>query len=330
MKKIQIGVGLVVLVGLIAGSIAFINGGDAKSNKSSVPYKTSVRLKWLDQAQFSGLYWAKDQGLYAKKNVNVSLAPGGPDVSPIQTVANGSNDFGIIGADQILLAREKGVPVVALAVIYQDTSVAVATLKSSGITQAKDLEGKKVAVAYGRDEEVVYKAMLKNAKVDRSSIKESPLNFSISQIATGETDGQIVYENNEPVSLKQQGYDVNLIKPRDYGVNFYADTLFTTEKMIKEHPDVVRSVVTATLEGWKQSFKNVDKAAGIIKKQNPSLDLQGQKQSLTLLKPLILRDGKVGQSSPKKWKAMEDILIEQSVMKKRVELDKAYTQDFLK
>jgi ABC-type nitrate/sulfonate/bicarbonate transport system substrate-binding protein len=330
MKKIYLGLGItIVTVGVIVASLVFINKQDAKTD-SVTSEKTSLRLKWLDQAQFSGIYWAKDQGLYTAKGADVSVAPGGPDVSPIQTVANGTDGFGIIGADQLILAREKGVPVVALAVIYQDTSVAVATLKSSNITKPQDLVGKKVAVAYGKDEEVVYAAMLKNAGVDRSSIQESPLNFALSQIATNETDGQIVYENNEPVTLAQKGYEVNLIKPRDYGINFYADTLFTTEKMIKERPELVRAVTTATTEGWKQSFQNVDKAAQIIKKQNPSLDLANQKQSLSALKPLISNNGNIGQSDSKKWSEMEDILISQGVMKKRITINDVFTNNFLK
>lgn len=330
MKKKYIGLGIaIVILGVIVASLVFMNMQYTKTGNVTIE-KTSIRLKWLDQAQFSGIYWAKDQVLYAANGADVLISPGGPDISPVQTVANGTDGFGIIGADQILLAREKGVPVVALSVIYQDTSVAVATLKSSNITKPQDLVGKKVAVAYGKDEEVVYAAMLKNAGVDRNSINESPLNFALSQIATNETDGQIVYENNEPVTLAQKGYEVNLIKPRDYGINFYADTLFTTEKMIKEHPELVRAVTTATIEGWRQSFLNIDKAAQIIKKQNPSLDLANQKQSLSLLKPLIYNGGNIGQSDSKKWSEMEDILISQGLMKKRIIISDAFTNNFLK
>jgi ABC-type nitrate/sulfonate/bicarbonate transport system substrate-binding protein len=325
MKKLYIGLSLLV-AGLAAVSLFVLNNGD-KAN--SAPQKTSIRLKWLDQAQFAGFYWAKEEGLYAAAGADVSLFPGGPDISPMQMVVNGTNDFGVIGADQVLLAREKGIPVVALAVIYQDSPVAIASLKSSHITKPKDLEGKKVAVAYGKDEEMVYKAMLKNAGVDRNKISEVALNFGLSQIAVGETDSQIVYENNEPVLLKQQGHDVDLIKPRDYGVKFYADTLFTTEKMINEHPELVKAVTAATVEGWKQAFANQGRAVEIILKQNKTLNAEHQTEAMALNKVLIFNNGNIGHSDMTRWKTMEDILIDQGLMKKRVDLNKIFTNRFL-
>lgn len=329
MKKIFISICIfTIIVSVVVALGKAVNNREKATSQTHE--KVSIRLKWLDQAQFSGIYWAKDQGLYEKEGLTVSVMPGGPDVSPVQMVVNGTDDFGIIGADQLMLAREKGIPVVALAVIYQDTSVAIATLKSSNITTPRDLVNKKVAVAYGKDEEVVYEAMLKKAGVDRESIKESPLNFSLSQIATNATDGQIVYENNEPVALVQQGFEVNLIKPRDYGINFYADTLFTTEKMIKEHPEIVRAVTAATINGWSESLKNLDEAAEIIKKQNPSLDLATQRQSLELLRPLIYNNGNIGQSDAKRWREMEDILIDQGLMKKQIDVNSVFTNKYLK
>jgi NitT/TauT family transport system substrate-binding protein len=80
----------------------------------------TVRLKWLHQAQFAGFYVAKDKGYYDAVGVDVSIQPGGSDFPAIQMVAGGSEQFGVTGADQILIARSKGVPVVAIAVIYRE------------------------------------------------------------------------------------------------------------------------------------------------------------------------------------------------------------------
>lgn len=93
--------------------------------------KVSVRLKWIHQAQFAGYYYAKEQDLYKSSGLDVELLPGGPDISPIQAVVSRSSDFGIIGADQIILARSKGVPVVAVAVIYKKSPVALHLLKKA-------------------------------------------------------------------------------------------------------------------------------------------------------------------------------------------------------
>src|SRR5712691_8740899 len=101
---------LVVAAGLLMSGTVLAPAAEA----------VTVRLKWLHQAQFAGFYVAKDKGYYAAAGLDVSIQPGGSDFPAIQMVAGGSEQFGVTGADQILIARSKGVPVVAIAVIYRE------------------------------------------------------------------------------------------------------------------------------------------------------------------------------------------------------------------
>src|SRR5258707_11536147 len=72
----------------------------------------TLRLKWFHQAQFAGFYVAKEKDFYKSAGLNVDIQPGGPDFPAIQMVAGGKQQFGATGADQILIARTKGVPLV--------------------------------------------------------------------------------------------------------------------------------------------------------------------------------------------------------------------------
>ena len=328
MKKIYI---LVVLLVLISSVLLIFK------NKKSTPEKTpeqtksvSLRLKWLDQAQFAGFYVAKSEGLYKGKGLNVTINPGGPEVSPIQMVVSKVDNFGITGADQMILAREKGLPVVALAVIYKDSPVAIGSLKNKNITTPNDLLGKKVGLIYGRDEETIYRALLVKEKINPKRINEVALLAGLSQLTTGAIDAQILYEINEPILLEQQGLEVNLIKPRDYGINFYADVLFTTEDVVKENPEEVKSFVQASIQGWKLTFDQPDKAIDTVLAVSSSLDRNHQTKFLELSKPLITGQGEVGYSDKKVWEEMQQILLEQGLLKSPVDLNRVFTNDFLK
>ncbi|MDG0793824.1 ABC transporter substrate-binding protein [Cohnella ginsengisoli] len=70
--------------------------------------KVVVRLKWINQAQFAGFYIAKEKGYYKDAGLDVDIRPGGSDFPSVQMVSSGSEDFGVTGADQILMSREKG------------------------------------------------------------------------------------------------------------------------------------------------------------------------------------------------------------------------------
>jgi len=99
--------------------------------------------------------------------------------------------------------------------------------------------------------------------------------------------------------------------------------------MIEENPELVAKVVEATITGWEKSFADTSRAAEITKLQNKNLDVEVQKRSLELSKPLIFNDGNIGISEVERWQEMEDILISQGVMKKKVDLTTVFTNEFL-
>jgi len=226
------------------------------------------------------------------------------------------------------MAREKGVPIVALAVIYKDSPVAVGSLKEKNITSPKDLEGKRVGVVYGRDEETIYRALLKKEGVDSGKIVEMPVLAGISQITTDKFDAQILYEINEAVLLEKNGFSVNLIRPRDYGIKFYADTLFATEETIRNRPDVVRAFVRASVAGWKAAIANTEEAVKETLEVNKSLDKEHQLRFFQLSIPLI-NQGEIGRSEGNVWADMQEILLDQKLLPRQINMDQAFTNEFL-
>lgn len=291
--------------------------------------KISLRLKWINQAQFAGYYLANNQKLYAARGLEVEIDPGGPDVSPVQMVATGVNDFGITGADQIILAREKGVPLVALAVLYKDSPVTILSLEKNGIKEPKDLEGKKIEVVYGRDEEVIYRILLEKEDVNRKKIEEVPSLADYSRVISEQVDARVDYELNGGILLPLQGFPVNLIKPRDYGIKFYADTLFTTEEMILKDPKMVRDFVQASIDGWKMAVADQKKAIDAVMEVSSTLNREHQSKFLEYSVPIIMGDGDIGYSDKKIWEEMQAILLSQGVLKNSVEIDKVFTNEFL-
>lgn len=321
---------LIILGILLLSTSILIMKNEFSSEKSPVEkIKINVRLKWIHQAQFAGFYIAREKGYYDEEGLDVTLNPGGPDISPIQMVLSGTDSFGITGADQILLAREKGIPIVAVAVLYKNSPVALASLKEKNIRNPKDLENKKVAVVYGRDEEVIYRALLEKEKVDRDKIREVPLTFDLSQITTNKVDAQIVYEINEPILLDQKGFSVDLLKPRDYGINVYADTLFTTEDLINKNPDLVRKFVRSSMSGWREAIINPELATDVVLAANNTLNRDHQLRFLQLSIPLIQTDEKIGSSEKSKWEDLQSILINQGFMKAPIDVSQVFTNSFL-
>src|SRR6185369_1834072 len=80
--------------------------------------KVTVQMKWVPQAQFAGYYVAQAKGFYKDAGLDVTIKPGGPDVSPVQVIAGNQADVVVNWMPEALAAREAGVPLVNIAQVF--------------------------------------------------------------------------------------------------------------------------------------------------------------------------------------------------------------------
>lgn len=290
----------------------------------------TVRLKWFHQAQFAGFYMAKERGHYQSGGLTVDIQAGGPDFPAIQMVAGGNEQFGVASADQILIARSKGVPVVALAVIYRRSPFVLFALKPSGIEDPKDFKGKRIGVKLGGNEELVYRAVLSKAGLSKSDVTEVPVKFDMTPLLTNAVDVWPGYAINEVIAAREKGFQVTVIQPANFGVNLYADTLFTTEKMIAEKPQIVTAFVSATLKGWKDAIASPEEAATTTVKIGSKLTYDHEFAMMQASIPSLMPDAKpVGSMDEAAWRAAQDLLVAGGFQREPVDVSTVYTTRFL-
>ena len=83
----------------------------------------TIQLKWVTQAQFAGYYVAQAQGFYKEAGLDVTIKPGGPDIAPPQVIMGGGADVVIDWMPSALASREKGVPLVNIAQVFQTSGL---------------------------------------------------------------------------------------------------------------------------------------------------------------------------------------------------------------
>lgn len=316
------------LLRVILTVFVFLAGSLACSRQQ--PDELSIRLKWIHQAQFAGFYYAQETGLYAAKGVTVSLRPGGVDYPAIKRVASGSDHFGVAGADQILIARGNGIPIVAVACIYRKSPFVLFALSGSGINSVEDLRGKRVGVLLGGSEELVYRAMLRKAGLTSADVNEIPVELDITPLLTGQIDVWPGYSINEPITLEDQGHQVTLIWPEDYGIHVYSDVLFTTEEMIRTNPQIVRDVVDATVKGWEGAFSDRNSAVEFTLTYSDQLREDHERKMLDASAELVMPDQKpIGWMEREAWENLHQLLRTSGFLKEDVDIDQAFSIDFL-
>ncbi len=223
--------------------------------------QVSLQLKWLHSFQFAGYYAAKEKGFYAEENLDVTIHQRIPKISNIEQVLKNESQYGV--ADTSLLQQRLiGKPVVVLASIFQHNPLVYLTLKRSGIVSPYELKGKRIMEdSY---DNAPLRAMLYETGISADDLTHLDNSFNPDDLITGKTDALIGYLTDQVDYFKQKGIEINIIDPRNYGVDFLGDNLFTTEQEINRHPDRTQRFLRASLKGWDYALNHQDELIRII------------------------------------------------------------------
>lgn len=315
-------------VGLLAGAVLAIGAAEAQAEL----VKASVRLKWLAQAQFAGFYVGVAKGYYKDAGIELTINPGGPNLVAENLVAGGSDQFGLSGGTESLLAsREKELPVVGLAVLHQVTPFAFVVKADSPIKTFDDVRGKK-ASAWFTGAQFVLQSMIASRGIPANEVTVLPQQVSMTPFIKGDIDMAAATFYNELNVLKRENVSVRMFIAEDYGVTIPRDTLITSEKMIAENPKLVQAFVTATFKGWKTALESPAEAIDILLKAASGLERSHQEQMLVEVRKLMVA-GKaategMGVTDPTALAFVNKFLVDNKVLKAPVDLKKAVDTRF--
>lgn len=326
MKKIIIAV--IVLVAIIAGVFILIPSNKNESNTKIT--KVSLRLLWFPHSQFAGYLVAKEKGFYDDLGLDVTIQPGGPDLSPTKSVASGSDDIGIAVPNQIIAARSNGVPLVSIAQIFQDSPNRYILKKENSINNLSDLKGKKVGLWLGGDE-VEFIAMLKSQGMSENDIKIIPQNYSVVPfLEDNYVCSQVtIYGEMNFLSIKGWAAEkFQILSPKDYNSAIFGDLIFCTEDYLNKNKDIVRKFLEASIKGWQFCISNPDEALKIVLSNNKDLSKDEQilvmKSIINLVTSGDAKKYGIGYINPKELENAERILYESNQIQNRVDISKSY------
>nr|WP_305908888.1 EAL domain-containing protein [Methylomarinum sp. Ch1-1]MDP4521751.1 EAL domain-containing protein [Methylomarinum sp. Ch1-1] len=287
---------------------------DANPQKQqSAPEKVTVQLRYFHQFQFAGFYAAIAQGYYRDAGLEVDLVQPSLASNSIDQVLLGNAQYGQTQVD-LLYYRLHGKPLVALAPIFQHSPSVLLVRKDSGIRSPHDLKGKRVMLELG-DHATSIIAMLKQEGVQLEDLDIVKQSYGVEELLSRQVDAVGVYLTNRPFELKQRGVGYHILNPLNYGIDFYGDTLYTTEEEIKRHPDRVRRFRAATLRGWRYAMAHPDEIIDLLIEQygvNKSREhLQFEAAAIRrLIMPDLIE---IGHANPRRWRRMADILVSQGL-----------------
>ncbi|MCP4108735.1 MAG: ABC transporter substrate-binding protein [Desulfobacteraceae bacterium] len=116
------------------------------------------------------------------------------------------------------------------------------------------------------------------------------------------------------------------LNPDEFGIRFVANSVITTEKMVKERPETVKKFISALLRGWQEALDplNMEKAVKAIQQFDRDTPADTIEEQLNITRSFIKpsEEIEIGRIDVEAWKQTEKIMLEQKLISGPVFVEK--------
>ena len=251
--------------------------------------KTKVQLNWVAEPEFGGIYAARESGAYKRAGLDVEIVAGAAGTPVLQIVASGQADFGVVSADDVVLARARGVDIVAVLASFQHSPLGVMVHGARGIEKLEDLKSGTLAIEPG----LPFGGWLKK-KYTFAGVTLVPYDGGVAKFLADPTYSQQCYVTAEPIAARRKGSDPKVFAARDTGFDPYASVVIVSGAALKTKLPMIKAFVTATNDGWKSYLADPKPANAVMAKLNTGMDLATFDDAAKTQEPLIRGEGELG------------------------------------
>ena len=242
--------------------------------------KIRLALNWKPEPEFGGFYAAP----YTSHGLDVGILPGGAGTPTVQMVGAGSAEFGIVEADELIVARARGNDVVALFAVFQDNPLALMAHASRKLQSIADIfTGGTLAIQKGLP---FARLLEKQHTFDKVKVVPSP-GGDLSAFLHDPLFVQQVFLTSEYLTAKRQGADAQVFPISATGFNPYSTVVATSGDYLRKNPGIAKDMVAAMREGWRAYLDNPKSVNERMNQLNPSMSLDGFAETAEAQKPLV-------------------------------------------
>jgi putative hydroxymethylpyrimidine transport system substrate-binding protein len=272
--------------------------GTATSQKStSPPPEIRVTLDGYMGPENVGLLVAGERGYFDDLGLNVSLLGPAEPRRPVTYVAQRYDVFGMAQMPQVVLAKEKRAPVVAVGSVIPRSTAAMIWLPESGIQSIADLRGKTIATPGIPYQEEFLQTVLERSGLTLGDVRIRHVRFNLVQaLFLGRADAIFGGSPNlEGAGLEALGAEPVITPVSSLGIPAYDElVVLVRTDTLAEEPEMVRDFMSAVLRGTRFAAGHPKAAAKAIEEgpeTNPKSTRKEIEAELRATLPLLSKSG---------------------------------------
>ncbi len=261
----------------ILAALALAACGEKKDTLTAPGGQTqplTMMLDYFPNADHVGLYRGLAEGDFARAGIDLHVQVPSNPATPLQLLAAGKVDVAISYEPELMLARDTGAPLVAIAAVVQRPLTSIVSLGAQHITSPAQLRGKRVGDAGIPYQHAYLTTILQRAGVPPGSVQEVNVGENlVPAMLSGRVDATLgAFWNYEAIQLQQLGRRTNVIHVENAGVPAYDElVLVTRESTIANHTNLLRRFVQALGRGYDSVRGDPQAGVDSLEAASPSL-----------------------------------------------------------
>jgi NitT/TauT family transport system substrate-binding protein len=260
---------------------------------------------------------AQEKGYYAAQNLNMTFiaAKGGVDVA--KQIGAGNAMLGGALGDTPIVVRANGIPVRSVAV-----------LGAGGVTMIATM----TVMSYSDTTYYALLASLRKAGLSKTDVSIQAAGPSgVWQLFSADKAQAMAGVPDWVVNAEEAGVKIKLI-PQSQIFESMAQAILASDDAIKKHPEIVRGVVQATLQGMRDIIQDPRAAAVTFAKAVPAY--AGKEDSLEKVFKLYVEhvyanQTVLGRIDPARLEAVRTFYVSEGIVTQEPKLDDLYTNQFI-
>ena len=245
-----------------------------------------------------------DRGYFKTEGLDVTIDDALSPLDPILRVASGGYELGFADINALIKYRDQhpSAAIKAIYMVYNKPPYAIVARKSRGITEPRQLEGKKIGAPAAGSTFAQWPlfAKLNSIELSKVTIEKIGIPVRAPMLAAGQIDAALGSSFRLYVDLKDRGVpvdDIVLMPMASYGMKLYGNTIVVNSKFADEKPDLVKSFLRAFNRGLKQTIRNPAEAVEAILRRDDSakkaVELERLRMAIAenVLTPEVKADG---------------------------------------
>jgi putative hydroxymethylpyrimidine transport system substrate-binding protein len=327
-------IAIAAAVVLALASLLAACGEKEEGGRPGAPADFDLVLDFYVNPDHAGIYESIERGDFREAGLDVHPQVPSDPSAPIRQVAAGRADLAISYEPEVLLARDQGLPVTAVAALVPQPLTSLISLPEAGINDAADLRDKTIATAGIPYQAAFLEAILAQADLTPDDVDQVDVGFNLlPAILSGRADAMLGgFLNVEGVDLRLRGKDPRVVPVDRLGVPTYDElVLVANSDRVEDDPEDIRLFIAALERGTEAAADDPAGATAAILDAGEGLEPRLTRAEVDETLPLLLpeKGNPFGYMDPDDWERFAGFLADEGLTEQRLSPYEVLTNDLL-